>query len=304
MRQKRSPDELDTPWRVWLRRAAFGLPLALCGCSDLTLLQPRGPIGASELQVIIIAFALMLIVVIPVVVMALWFPHRYKEDNPRGGYDPAWKESARVDAVIWFIPAVIVLGLSILTWRSSHSLDPAVPIPANVPPLQIQVVSLDWKWLFIYPQQGVAAVNELVIPVNVPVSFRLTSDSVLSSFFIPQLGSQIYVMAGKQSHLHLMADRPGVYAGQNQQFSGRGFAGMHFKVHAVAQRQFEEWLQQARRAPDVLDAARFRKLSEPGTDFPVTLYSGVSPLLFESIVNNFRMGYGAPAVAASAGKGS
>lgn len=275
---------------------ACALPLLLAGCSGAALLHPRGPVGASELYVIIVAFALMLIVVIPVVVMALWFPRRYRAGNPRGGYDPAWHESARVDLVIWAIPAVIVVVLSMLTWRESHRLDPAVPIPGAVAPLEVEVVSLDWKWLFIYPQQGVAAVNQLVIPVHTPIEFRLTSGSVLSSFFIPQLGSQIYAMAGRQSHLHLLADAPGVYAGQNQQLSGRGFAGMHFKVRAVTPRAFDAWLQQIRRSPEVLDAAQYSRLSQPGTDYPVTFYAGVSPGLFEAIVDRYRAG-------ASAAKG-
>jgi cytochrome o ubiquinol oxidase subunit II len=290
-------------WRTCARAGAGGLLLLLSGCSEVALLHPGGPIAASELFVILVAFGLMLIVVIPVVVMALWFPRRYREGNPRGGYDPAWSDSARVDAVIWLIPAAIVAVLATLTWRESHRLDPAVPIRSEVAPLEVDVVSLDWKWLFIYPQQGVAAVNQLVIPARTPISFRLTSGSVMTSFFIPQLGSQIYAMAGRQSRLHLMADAPGVYAGQNQQFSGRGFSGMHFKVLALAPAQFDDWVRNARRARETLDLARFRELSRPGADAPVTVYSGVSPGLFDAVVNRALPQDGAQPQAMGAAEG-
>ena len=171
----------------------------------------------------------------------------------------------RFDPVVGLIPAVIVAVLATLTWRESHRLDPAVPIASDMKPLRVEVVSLDWKWLFIYPREGVAAVNQLVIPVNTPIDFRLTSESVMTSFFIPRLGSQIYAMAGRRSHLHLLADTPGVYAGQNQQFSGRGFADMHFKVKAVSPKQFRAWVQQTRQSPDKLDLARYQALRTPDT---------------------------------------
>jgi cytochrome o ubiquinol oxidase subunit II len=274
--------------------SALCLLALLAGCSKITLLHPRGPIGESELFVIGVAFALMLIVVIPVIFMAFWFPRRYKASNPKGSYDPQWNDSIRVDAVIWLIPAVIVLILATLTWTESHRLDPFRPIDSRVTPINIETVSLDWKWLFIYPDQNIATVNHLVIPVGVPVSFRITSGTVMTSFFIPQLGSQIYAMAGKQSRLHLMADEPGVYTGQNQQFSGRGFADMHFKVMAVSQRQFDDWVKKTRQSPDRLDPARFEELGKPGVNYPVTSFSWVSPGLFDEIVNSYRAKDGMP----------
>jgi cytochrome o ubiquinol oxidase subunit 2 len=281
---------------------ASSLALLLSGCSRVALLDPGGPIAASERSLILVAFGLMLLVVVPVVVMAVWFPRRYRAGDPRGGYDPEWSESARVDAVIWLIPAVIVLVLGVLTWRESHRLDPAVPIASNVRPLEVEVVSLEWKWLFIYPREGVAAVNQLVIPANTPLNFRLTSDSVLTSFFIPRLGSQIYAMAGGQSRLHLMADRPGVYEGHNQQFNGGGFADMHFKVLALTPGEFDAWVRKIRRGQAALDDAQLAMLRQPGASYPVTFYAQVSPDLFERIVNRYRSGNGAPP-APRAGKG-
>ena len=293
----------DAAARACRRGSACGLLLLLGGCGEITLLHPRGPIGQSELHLILVSFALMLIVVVPVAVMALWFPRRYRAGKPGRRYEPQWSDSARLDAVIWLIPGIIVAALATLTWRESHRLDPAMPIPSAVAPLEVDVVSLDWKWLFIYPQQGIAAVNQLVIPARTPIRFRLTSNSVMTSFFIPQLGSQIYAMAGRQSRLNLMADVPGVYAGQNQQFSGRGFAGMHFEVRALTEREFDDWVQHTRHAPATLDAARFRELSQPGTDYPVTFYSAVSPGLFDAIMNGARTG-NAPGTEHAAGVGN
>jgi cytochrome o ubiquinol oxidase subunit II len=261
--------------------------LFLSGCSSSPLLDPQGPIGKVELHVIGTAFALMLIVVIPVIVMAVWFPRRYRASRPRDDYAPNWSRSPRIDAVVWLVPALIVTALGIMTWRQTHRLDPFRPI-AGAKPIPIEVVSLDWKWLFIYPEQGIATVNRLVIPAHVPISFRLTSDSVMTSFFIPSLGSQIYAMAGRQTRLHLLAGTPGVYRGQNQQFSGRGYADMHFRVRVTSGKRFAAWVRQTRQAPHRLDAARFAALSKPGVKVAETAFSPVSPGLFDAVVDHFR----------------
>jgi cytochrome o ubiquinol oxidase subunit II len=262
--------------------------LLLAGCSDILLLNPKGPIGISERDAIGVAFALMLIVVIPVIVMAVWFPRRYKESAQIEDYDPKWSHSGKIDLVIWLIPAIIVAGLGTLAWKETHRLDPFQPIASAVSPINIEAVSLDWKWLFIYPDQHIATVNQLVIPVAVPVSFRITSGSVMTSFFIPQLGSQIYAMAGMQTRLHLLANATGNYIGQNQQFSGSGYSDMNFNVRVTSSNQFEEWVQQVRQSPHKLDQASFAEISAPSANFPVTAYSAVEPGLFEDIVDSFR----------------
>jgi cytochrome o ubiquinol oxidase subunit II len=269
----------------WL---TLGVALLLAGCSNAALLHPKGPVGASELVMIGIAFALMLIVVIPVIVMAMWFPHRYKASAQRAEYDPKWSDSLVIDAVVWLVPTVIVTALSILTWTESHRLDPFKPLESSAKPIDIDVVSLDWKWLFIYPEQNIATVNQLAFPAHVPVSFHITSDSVMSSFFIPQLGSQIYAMAGMQTRLNLLADEPGTYAGQNQQFSGEGFSEMSFKAQAMSDKQFEAWVQTIKQSPHRLDLAQFDELSVPGIDTPVTAYSWVQQDLFDDIIRKFR----------------
>jgi cytochrome o ubiquinol oxidase subunit 2 len=188
---------------------------------------------------------------------------------------------------MWLVPLAIVIALGILSWRATFSLDPYKPIASDEMPIKIEVVSLDWKWLFIYPDYHIAAVNQLVFPVKVPLNFRVTSDSVLTSFFIPQLGSQIYAMAGRQSRLHLMADEPGTYAGHNQQFSGRGYADMHFKAIAVSREQFKAWVQNTRRLPDKLDPARYEDLAKPSIGHPVTFYSSVTAGLFDRVIQSY-----------------
>jgi len=264
----------------------------LGGCSNLVLFDPKGPIGETERLVIITAFALMLIVVIPVVVMALWFPWKYRASNTSAIYSPKWSRSARIEWIIWLIPAVIVSGLGILVWNTTYHLDPYKPIDSAVKPVSIEAVSLDWKWLFIYPAQNIAVVNELVFPANVPLSFRITSGTVMTSFFIPQLGSQIYAMAGMQTRLHLMADAPGSYAGQNQQFSGRGFADMNFTATAMSREQFEAWIQKVRQSPDKLDRVRLAALEKPSIRYPVTYFSSVRPNLFDDILNQYNNAMG------------
>lgn len=263
----------------------LGIAASLSGCSEMVLLHPKGPIGESQRWLIIVAFVLMLVVVVPVIIMAIWFPLKYRASNPKANYDPKWTHSGRIETVVWLVPLAIVLVLSVLTWRETHRLDPYKPLDVGGTPLRVDVVSLDWKWLFIYPDQGIAVVNELVFPARVPLHFRLTSDTVMTSFFIPQLGSQIYAMGGMQTQLHLLADVEGVYAGQNQQFSGRGFPAMTFEAKALSQQDFEAWVQKVRAAPDKLDVARLDALRQPSEKVPVQFFSAIDPGLLEYVMH-------------------
>jgi cytochrome o ubiquinol oxidase subunit 2 len=261
----------------------------LGGCSTILLFDPKGPIGDAERLVILIAIGLMLIVVLPVLVMNLLFSLKYRASNTKAPYMPKWSYSGKIDLVVWLVPVAIVIGLGTLSWRETHQLTPARAIETDVKPsIRIEVVSLDWKYMFIYPDHNIATVNQLVFPVKVPLSFRITSDTVMTSFFIPQLGSQIYAMGGRQTRLHLMADEPGVYRGQNQQFSGSGYADMYFQAKAVSQEQFEAWVQKTKQSPDKLDLARFEELRKPSPGYPVTYFSAVMPGLFDHIISQYR----------------
>jgi cytochrome o ubiquinol oxidase subunit 2 len=261
----------------------------LGGCNTIILLDPKGPIGESVRFVIVAAIALMLIVLIPVFIMAFWFPLKYRASNTKSTYMPKWSHSGKIHFFMWAVPIAIVTVLAILAWTRTHSLDPYKPIHSAEKPINIEVVCLDWKWLFIYPDHNIATVNQITFPVNVPVSFKITSDTVMASFFIPQLGSQIYAMAGMQTRLHLLADKPGTYAGQNQQFTGRGFADMHFQANAVSREEFESWVERIRQSPEKLDLERYRKLAKPSVGHhPVTYFSSVKPDLFVYILRKFN----------------
>jgi cytochrome o ubiquinol oxidase subunit 2 len=284
---------------------SLGAATCLTGCSTALLFHPRGPIGDSERFVILAAIGLMLIVIIPVFIMAFWFPLKYRAANTQATYQPKWSYSAKIDLAMWGVPIAIVTVLAILAWNRTHALDPYKPIPSAHQPLNIQAVSLDWKWLFIYPEQNIAAVNQLTFPVQVPLSFKITSDTVMTSFFIPQLGSQIYAMGGMQTQLNLLADKPGTYAGQNQQISGRGFANMHFKAHAVSPAEFQAWVQKVRQSQEVLDLRRYEQLARPNHGYyPVTYFSGVAPDLFLAILRKYDPTWGKNPGAMSRGPGS
>jgi len=261
--------------------------LSLCavtllgGCSTILVLDPKGPIGEAERFVIIAAILLMLIVVIPVFIMGFWFPRKYRASNTESTYMPKWSHSAKIEFFMWGVPIAIVTALGILAWTSTHSLDPYKPIPSAEKPINIEAICLDWKWLFIYPDQNIATVNQISFPVNVPVSFKITSDTVMASFFIPQLGSQIYAMAGMQTRLHLLANKPGTYLGHNQQFTGRGYADMHFQANAVSMEEFQSWVQKIKQSPEKLSQERYEKLAKPSVGYhPVTYFSSVKPDLF------------------------
>ncbi|MDE2517791.1 MAG: ubiquinol oxidase subunit II [Rhodospirillales bacterium] len=250
----------------------------------MALLDPKGPIGADEKSLILLATGLMLLVVVPVIVLTLVFAWRYRAGQKgafAATYMPEWSHSGRIEAVIWGVPCLIIAALAVVTWRSSHSLDPFRPLTlGNVKPVEVEVVSLDWKWLFIYPELKLASVNELVVPTNTPVEFRLTSASVMNSFFIPQLGSQIYTMTGMVTKLGLIASQPGVYRGISANYSGDGFSGMHFETHAVAPADFQAWVTKVRAHGGTLDGAAYYGLTQPSEDVPVSTYARVSPHVF------------------------
>lgn len=268
--------------------------LSLCtapflgGCGNVLLLDPKGPVADAERFLIIAAFALMMIVVIPVFIMTFWFARRYRASNTKAVYMPKWHHSARIDLVVWLVPVVIVTALGILAWNATYRLDPYKPIDTGARHINIEVVSLDWNWLFIYPDHDIAVVNQLVFPTNIPLRFKITSDTVMASFFIPQLGSQIYAMAGMETRLHLMANESGIYYGQNQQFSGRGFSDMNFKVTATTLEQFEEWIQKVKQSSNKLDPPRYEDLEKPSIGYPVTYFSTVKSGLFDDIIRKYN----------------
>jgi cytochrome o ubiquinol oxidase subunit 2 len=260
----------------------LALALPLGGCSGV--LDPQGPVGASEKLILFDALAIMLVIVIPTIAATLAFAWWFRASNTRAVYRPDWAYSGTLELIVWAIPALVITFLGGIAWFGSEALDPFRPLSAKTKPLEIEVVSLDWKWLFIYPDEGVAAVNQLVIPVSQPVHFRLTSSGVMNSFFVPQLGSQIYTMASMTSQLSLQADQAGTYQGLSAQFSGQGFADMHFAVRAMAANDYGQWIAQAKAAGPTLDQPAYKALALPSSNVAPSTFRTVDPTLFDEIV--------------------
>jgi cytochrome o ubiquinol oxidase subunit II len=275
-----------------MRYRVLGLVLfaatTLGGCSG-GVLDPKGPIASAERLLLFNATAIMLVVVVPVILATLGFAWWYRSSNPRASHSAELAYEGRIEFVTWSIPALTVILLGGVIWIGSHQLDPRAPIPAKTNPLRVDVVSLDWKWLFIYPDQGIAAVNQLIIPAETPITFRLTSATVMNSFFVPQLGSQIYTMGGMTTHLNLLASESGEYPGFSANFSGHGFSDMRFIVKAVPSGDFNAWVTQARSTGAALDDAALAELAKQGKAVP-TMYRSVPPKLFERIIDQTAAG--------------
>lgn len=261
----------------------------LSGNYNMVLINPKGAIAVEQQTLIITAIMLMLIVVVPVIFMALTFAWKYRASNKEAKYHPNWAHSNKIEVVIWIIPIIIIAILGTITWKTTHELDPFKPIVTHKKPMTIEVVSLDWKWLFIYPEQGIATVNELAFPKDVPIEFKVTSDSVMNSFFIPQLGGQIYAMAGMQTKLHLIGNEAGEYGGISSNYSGRGFSGMKFTAIVTPTKdKFDQWVSKVLASPNNLNATSdFKTLAAPSENNPVTYFSSVKSNLFKETIAKF-----------------
>jgi cytochrome o ubiquinol oxidase subunit II len=255
----------------------------LGGCTQ-GVLDPKGPIAAADRQILLNSLGIMLAIVIPVILATLGVAFWFRASNERARYRPNFAYSGRLEMLVWSIPAMTVFLVGGVAWVGSHDVSPRKPIASAVKPLRVQVASLDWKWLFIYPEQGVASVNRLVIPVGTPVSLELTSSGVMNSFFVPQLGSQIYTMAGMINRLHLQADYSGTYRGFSAQFSGEGFSDMHFDADAVTSEKFVQWLDSVRSAGLELNAKTYADLAKPSAAVVPFTYRSVALGLFEQIL--------------------
>ena len=271
---------------LWL--ALLSLPI-LSGCAPSSILAPDGPVAAANRQILFNALAIMLAIVVPTIIATLAFAWWFRADNPRAKYRPHFVYSGRVEMIVWSIPILVILFLGGVIWVGSHDLDPRRPVAAApgqaAGPLEVQVVSLDWKWLFIYPDQGIALVNRLVLPVGTPVRFRLTSASVMNTFFVPRLGSMIYTMNGMETQLNLRADRVGRVYGQSAHYSGDGFSDMNFAVDMLPAPDFARWAATTRGAGQALDARGYAMLARQSKDLPPAAYGAVQPHLFEAIVS-------------------
>ena len=260
------------------------LSVSLGGCSE-GILDPKGPIASAERLILFNSLGIMLAIVIPTILATLAIAFWFRASNRRANYQPDFTYSGRLELLVWSIPAMTVLLVGGVAWVGAHDLDGRKPIESTAAPVRVQVVSLDWKWLFIYPEQGIASVNKLVVPVGTPIKFELTSSSVMNSFFVPQLGGQIYTMSGMVTRLQLQADHPGTYPGLSAMFSGDGFSDMHFTVEAVSGNRFAEWAREMQVTGPVLDAQSYADLTKPSKAIAPYTYRTVTADLFSGIVN-------------------
>ncbi len=274
----------------------FLLPLALLAGCNAVLLSPSGDVAVQQRNLILISTALMLLIIVPVIVLTLLFAWRYRQSNAQAqaDYAPDWDHSTQLELVIWAAPLIIIIALGALTWISTHTLDPYRPlqrlepgraVPAGTQPLVVEVVALDWKWLFFYPEQGIAVVNELAAPVDRPITFKITASSVMNSFFIPALAGQIYAMPGMETKLHAVINRPGEYEGFSANYSGAGFSGMRFRFHGMSSGDFDRWVQSAKSGGGELGREDYLRLEKPSEREPVKRYASVAPGLYDAILN-------------------
>ena len=268
-------------------RIAVASALVLLGSAcNRGILDPVGPVAAQEKQILINSTAIMLAIIIPTMIATVAFAWWFRRGNSKATYRPDWEYSGAIEMVVWAIPALTVMLLGGIAWIGSHDLEPSKPLASKVAPLKVDVVSLDWKWLFIYPDQGIATVNQLVVPAGTPVSFRLTSATVWNVFWVPQMGTMIYTMPRMATRLNLQADRQGSFNGLSGHFSGDGFPGMQFQVQSLPPDQFAMWAQGARGSGLKLDGAGYAELSKPSSYVKPMTYGAVAPALFDAIVAN------------------
>jgi cytochrome o ubiquinol oxidase subunit II len=258
-------------------------PFFLTACQP-AILDPQGSIGIAEKTILIDSLAIMLAIVVPTIAATLGFAWWFRASNSRATYLPDWAYSGRIELVVWAIPLHVVILVGGVAWIGSHDLDPAKPLASDTSPLEIQGVSLDWKWLFIYPSERVASVNQLVVPAGVPIHFSLTSASVMNAFFVPQLGSMIYTMNGMRTQLNLRADAPGTFLGLSSHYSGDGFSGMHFDVRALPPAQFAAWIDATRNSGPILDAGTYAALARQSMNASPFTFRAADPELFQQIV--------------------
>ncbi|SFU71448.1 cytochrome bo3 quinol oxidase subunit 2 [Paenacidovorax caeni] len=288
MRKPKEPRRLAWP------AAALAAAMALAGCSKAVVLNPAGDVAAQQGQLVITATLLMLVIIVPVIALTLFFAWKYRQGNTEAEYDPEWHHSTKLELVIWSVPLAIIIILGALTWVTTHKLDPyrpldridaQRPVPAGLKPLEVQVVAMDWKWLFVYPEQGIALVNELAAPVDRPIHFKLTATSTMNAFYVPDLAGMVYAMPGMQTELHGVINKAGVFPGLASHNSGAGFSGMTFKFHGLSDAGFAQWVQQAQAEGKTLDKSTYLQLAKPSERDPVQRFARVDADLYDRVLN-------------------
>ncbi|WP_421983491.1 ubiquinol oxidase subunit II [Roseibium sp.] len=283
------PRSFRSPLKLIGFAGVLGIALMLqgCGLSNAPVLHPKGPIALAERDLLFTAFWVMMIVAIPAIVLTLFFVWRYRSGAKTAAYSPDWDSSWKIEMVVWLVPAAIIVVLGTLVWQSTHKLDPYKAIASDKAAFKVQAIALDWKWLFLYPELGVASVNELAFPADRPLSIEITSDTVMNSLMIPALGGQIYAMAGMRSELNLLADEPGTFMGRNTMYSGDGFPDQHFKAHAMSEADFTSWKTKVSGQGTSLDCKSYLELHKQSVADPVTYFASFEADLFKLILQKY-----------------
>ncbi len=267
--------------------------MALSGC-NLVVMSPSGDIARQQADLIVISVVLMLLIIVPVLFLTLFFAWRYRSSNTKAPYDPEWHHSTRLEVIIWSAPLAIIIALGAITWISTHRLDPyrpldridaQRPVTPEMKPITVEVVALDWKWLFFYPEYGIATVNEMAAPVDVPINFKITASSVMNSFYVPALAGMIYAMPGMETKLHAVINKAGEYEGLSANYSGDGFSHMRFKFHGVDQAGFDQWVARVKQNGTALNRDAYLKLEKPSSKEPVRYYASVEDGLYRAVLN-------------------
>ncbi len=275
---------------VVLLIAVVGLLVHYLTTHDIAVLSPAGVIGQKEKHLIAITTLLAVVVIVPVFILTGYIVWNYRETNKKPKkYSPNWDHDARLEFIWWAVPLAIITILAFITWNSSHALDPSKTLSSNQKPLPVQVVALQWKWLFIYPEQNIATVNLVQFPVNTPINFQITSDAPMNSFWIPKLGGQIYAMSGMTTQLHLMADQTGDFAGSSANISGRGFAGMKFTAKATNQADFDKWVKTVKQSPNKLSLNQYSQLAQPSENNQVAMFGSSAANLYDDVIMQYMM---------------
>ncbi|MFZ6845481.1 ubiquinol oxidase subunit II [Undibacterium sp. RuTC16W] len=270
------------------------LPTVLLAGCNTVVMNPSGDIAAQQSHLIWVSTMLMLLIIVPVIILTFLFAWRYRKNNTAATYEPDWDHSTQLELVIWGAPLLIIIALGLITWISTHTLDPYrklsrisenKPIPAGTKTLNVEVVALDWKWLFIYPDLGIATVNELAAPVDVPVHFKITASTVMNSFFIPALAGQIYAMPGMETSLNAVINKAGEFDGFSANYSGAGFSDMRFKFHGLSAQDFDLWVQKNKAQGNTLARNDYLQLEKPSQRDPIRRYAAVDADLYHAILN-------------------
>jgi cytochrome o ubiquinol oxidase subunit 2 len=277
-----------------IARALLAAPaLLLAGCNTIVM-NPHGDIARQQAHLIVTSTLLMLVIIVPVIALTLFFAFRYRQSNSNAQYSPDWDHSTRLELIIWGAPLLIIIALGAITWISTHKLDPyrpldriaeGKPVPAGTKPLVVQVVAMDWKWLFVYPEQGIATINELAAPVDRPIEFHITASTVMNAFYVPALAGMIYAMPGMETQLHAVINKPGNYAGISANYSGAGFSDMKFRFLGMSEGDFAAWVDENREDGQTLDRLAYLKLEAPSHDEPVRRFARVDHDLYEAVLN-------------------